>query len=294
MNSILIGCLSALFLGIADFIASQNSKKIGSLHSLIGMLIASSLVITFYLLFKGTFDNFFLWKNIHGISMGILHGILMAIALLLFFHALAIGKISIVSPIMAAHPVFVICFFIFLGKSPTFLQMLAITFVIIGVVIIGASGKFDKFSQKTPHNLNKILKISIFSSILYAVALIALQHSAFILLETNVLWLGRFFGLITVFLIFIIRRNFTFKYNIKWWLIFLIHGFLDSAGLLFIIIGTSGGVNDAILIVIASTFPVITMFLAWLILKETITFIQKLGVLFIIISISYLSLFTKI
>ena len=100
--------------GIADFIASQNSKKIGSLHSLIGMLIASSLVITLYILFKGTFEDVFLWENIHGISMGILHGILMAIALLLFFHALAIGKISIVSPIMAAHPVFVICFFIFL------------------------------------------------------------------------------------------------------------------------------------------------------------------------------------
>ena len=289
-----MGCLSAIFLGLADFIASQNSKRIGSLRSLTGMLLASSIIISSYILFTGNISNALQLENFKSILLGVLHGILMALALLLFFHALSIGKIAIVAPIIGAHPVFIILIYIFLGKIPTLLQSLGIILVILGVVTIGASGETQKTNLKKSKNLNNVIKISIISSILYAISLIVLQYSALSLLEINVLWLGRVFGLITVFTILWVKKEFSFKYSMKWWLIFIIHGFLDSVGLLFIIIGTSGGNNDALLVVIASTFPVITMFLAWYILKERITFIQKIGVTIIILSISYLAFVSKI
>ena len=291
MGYILMGLLSALFLGFADFIATQNSRRIGALYSLAGMLFASSIVLTIYLFFTGGFQNLLILDNYTSLIMGVLHGILMALALLLFFHALTIGKVFIVAPIIAAHPVFIILFYFLNGKFLTFSQLIAISAVIIGVVTISISSKKNRTSLNKPDNLNTILIISLSSSFLYAVSLLALQYSSLFLPEINVLWLARFFGFLTVIFIILSKMKFSLLYDLKWWLIFFCHGFLDSIGLLFIIVGTTGSKNDALLLVLASTFPVITMILAWYILKEKMNFFQFIGVKLIIISIGYLIFF---
>ena len=289
-----MGLLSALFLGFADFIATQNSRRIGALHSLAGMLFTSSIGLTVYLSLTGGFQNLLIIDNFTSLIMGVLHGILMALGLLLFFYALTIGKVVIVAPIVAAHPIFIVLFYILTGKIPTTMQLIAIALVIIGIVTISVSGKKKRTPFNEVESLNHILIISLTSSFLYAGSLLALQHSSLFLPEINVLWLARFFGFLTVIFIMLVKKKLTFKYNLKWWLIFIFHGFLDSTGLLFIITGTTGNLNDALLLVVASTFPVITMILAWYILKERMNFFQFIGVKLIFVSIGYLAFFKEI
>ena len=132
------------------------------------------------------------------------------------------------------------------------------------------------------------------SSFLYAISLLALQHAAVILSETSVLWLARFFGFLTVIIIILVKNKIMFSYSIKSWLIFILHGFLDSIGLLLIILGTNGSQNDAIILVVSSIFPVITIILAWFILKERMNFFHLIGIKLIIISIGYLTFLNHI
>ena len=102
MIPVTMGGLSAVSLGVADFIASQNSERIGAARALGGMLLVSSLLLSILMLIQGGFDSLFVATNIWLILLASLHGATIAIALLLFFHAMTIGKISVVAPIVAA------------------------------------------------------------------------------------------------------------------------------------------------------------------------------------------------
>ena len=294
MVAIAMGLISAIFLGFADFLATQNSRRIGAQYSLAGMLFTSTIVITIYFLITGDYKNLLLAKNLDYTVMGILHGIFMALALLLFFYALSIGKVFIVAPIVAAHPVFIVLIYMIMGKKFTIFRLIAIFFVITGVVIVGfSSGKLSATLVKK-EKLKFILTISLISSFLYAVSLLALQHAALILSGTSVLWLARFFGFLTVIIIILVKNKLIFSYGIKSWLVFILHGFLDSIGLLLIILGTNGSQNDAIILVVSSIFPVITIILAWFILKERMNFFHLIGIKLIIISIGYLTFLNHI
>ena len=47
--------------------------------------------------------------------------------------------------------------------------------------------------------------------------------------------------------------------------------------MLFILLGSTGGPEDVITAVVASTFPIVTVLLAWAILKERMTLLQTIG-----------------
>ncbi|MDC1286393.1 DMT family transporter [Gammaproteobacteria bacterium] len=280
MINVLMGAGSAVSLGVADFMASQSSEKIGAPRALAGMLFVSTVVLTVFLVISGKTTDLLDADNARGLLLGILHGVTMACALVLFFHAMAIGKLSVVAPIIAAHPVFIVAFAFLAGGSLVLPQLVAIAIVLTGVALVGSSAHSDdsNTSETKRHTPTKIVVgISLVSSLLYAGAIIALQQASQNLSELPVLWLGRTFGLLTIVLVILCKRQSPLPPSAKWWPFFLLHGFLDSGGMLFILLGTNGTGDDAITAVVASTFPVITVLLAWIILKERMTVIQILG-----------------
>ena len=106
----LMGGLSAGSLGVADFVASQSSERIGTTRALAGMLFVSSLLLTMIMVVTNQFSGLFVNENVGSIMLACFHGTAMALALLLFFYAMSIGKISVVAPIIAAHPVVIVLF----------------------------------------------------------------------------------------------------------------------------------------------------------------------------------------
>ena len=280
MFLVAMGGLSAGSLGVADFIASQSSERIGAARALAGMLFVSSLLLTVLMIATDRFSGLFVSKNVGSIVLACFHGTAMALALLLFFYALSIGKISVVAPIIAAHPVVIVLFLAVQGAYLPVTQLISVVTVLLGVAFVAASdsARYENgHKTKQYEKWHKVILVSAASSVIYGVAIILLQNAANGIEDLQILWFGRCVGFATVCALLLFKKKTPFPPSSKWCLLFILHGVLDSAGLLFILLGTNGSVNDAITAVIASTFPIVTVALAWLILKEKLGLLQIFG-----------------
>ncbi|MFA3918773.1 EamA family transporter [Ruegeria hyattellae] len=275
-----MGGLSALSLGVADFIASQNSTRIGAARSLLGMLLVSSVVLSVFLLLQGGFSELFIPTKVRSVLLASLHGFTMAFALLLFFYAMSIGKISVVAPIVASHPLVIVIFRAAQGEHLATTQIVAVIGVLTGVALVGASGGNHSPNDRQARYHAKwqiVVCISLASSLIYGTAILFLQSAANDITISQVLWFGRVVGFTTILIYILSKRRTPFPPSSNWWPLFAFHGMLDSGGLLFLLLGTNGSPNDTLTAVVASTFPVITMGLAWLLLNERVRPIQLLG-----------------
>ncbi|WP_165759871.1 DMT family transporter [Falsiruegeria litorea] len=284
-----MGGLSAVSLGVADFIASQTSSRIGAARSLLGMLLVSSVVLSVFLLFQGGFAELFVPTKLWSILLASLHGFTMAFALLLFFHAMSVGKISIVAPIVASHPLVIVIFRVAQGEHLTTAQWISVIGVLVGVALIGGSSRdhaSDDGLAKRYAKWQIVVLISLASSILYGTAILFLQSAADGITDSQVLWFGRVVGFFTVLIFVLAKRQTPFPPSAQWWLLFAVHGALDSGGLLFLLLGTNGSPNDTLTAVVASAFPVVTMGLAWMLLNERLKPLQLLGAGLVLVGVS--------
>lgn len=265
-----MGALCAMSFGVADFLASRSSRRIGSASALTGMLLVSTLALTAVAGFSGRI------AYLHGPGAWLagVHGVTMAAALLLFFRAMQLGPVTVAAPIVAAHPVFVIAFALAMGSQPSGLQLAAMLGTIAGLVVVSAAGGKSGGSLLTGATIPALT-----ASLVYAAAIVsaqeAMRHSDPLL----VLWIGRLFGLLLIAALFAAGRRRP-ELPPKWWPFFCVHGALDSGGLLFLLLGSSGELNE-ITAVVASTFSLVTVGLAWVILKERISLLQLTGILLI-------------
>jgi len=274
MFSIAMGCLSALSIGIADFIASQSSERIGAARALAGILLVSSIMLTAIMFVISGFEGLLVVENVKFIIMACLHGVTMAIALLLFFYAISVGKVSVVAPIIAAHPVVIVLFFATKGDYLLTAQLISIALTLLGVGLVAAtnvSSAPDREVTKRYEKWQIVVLISIISSIVYNATIIFLQNAAQGITDLQVLWFGRCIGLFTVSAVLFAQKKTLFPPTRKWRLFFVIYGSLDSGGLLFILFGTNGNIGDALTAVVSSTFPIVTIALAWIFMKERLS-----------------------
>ena len=175
MVPVFMGGLSAASLGVADFIASQNSKRIGAARSLAGMLMVSSVFLTLFMLSQGDFGGLFQFTNLFSILLASLHGVTMAIALLLFFYAMSVGKISVIAPIVAAHPLVIVAFHAGQGAHLTLVQLASVLAILFGVALVGAAGgKTSNASRETKRYAawHVVAFISLAASLIYGIAIV--------------------------------------------------------------------------------------------------------------------------
>lgn len=272
MLSIAMGCLSALSYGVADFIASQNARRINALRTLFGMLCVGSVLMTLVMFMTSGFVGLLSVGSLAALLLASLHGTAMAGALLCFFHAMTIGKISVVAPIVAAHPAGIVLFYLLQGSALSQLQFGAILLIMLGCILVGlseGSKPNDDTLEKTYAKRSVVIGFSICASALYAAAIVLLQAATTSLPDMQVIWLGRMCGLLTVGIALAFSKQAYAPIRRRWgWV--LIHGCLDVAGLTFLVLGSVGGTGNILAAVVASTFPVVTMALAALVLREKV------------------------
>ena len=266
-----MGALCALSFGVADFLASRSSRRIGAASALTGMLLVSTLALTAAAGLSGRI------AGLHGPGawLACLHGVAMAGALLLFFRAMQLGPVTVAAPIVAAHPIFVIAFALVMGSQPTGPQLAAMLGTIGGLIIVSAVGGNTGGSSLTGATFSALA-----ASCVYAAAIVSAQEAMRHSDPLQVLWLGRLFGLLLLAAVFAAGRRRP-ELPRAWWPFFCVHGALDSGGLLFLLLGSSGDLNE-ITAVVASTFSMVTVVLAWVILEERVSLLQFSGILLIV------------
>lgn len=130
--SILFGIIAMIGFGLCNAIAQIPSKEIGSQRTIFFKNVFVSILLAILFLFfqnEVSFDAKYIF-----IAFAI--SLLGYLALLLFYEALKIGKVSIIAPIANSSVIFTIIFStIFFQESLSLIQLISIILIIIGIIL---------------------------------------------------------------------------------------------------------------------------------------------------------------
>lgn len=273
MLAIGLGLLAAASYGAADFFGGLASRKanpirVTGIALFIGLLFL--LIVSIFL--QPEFSN-------QTILFGVLAGICSGLALTMFYAALALGPISIVSPLTAvAGAVLPVIVDVWLGQSLGTFTVLAI------IIIVAAAGLVSVVpSKKVPLPSLKALFLSMGGGAGFAGIFIFLDQTP---ADSGIapLVVMRIVGvaMLGVAVIFVSRRDRRLKRPKDTFPKILIgmiaiSAVLDVSANLFFLIGTREGVL-AIVAVVTSLYPIGTVALARIVLLEKLANLQWIGV----------------
>jgi len=287
MMSITSGLFSMLGWGIGDFLAAKASRKIGFILTFFIAQIFGFLIILIYFFVNfqtlniANIPKFFIILSIIGL--------LSTIATLAYYKGLKEGQVSLVSPIGASWAIItVILSMIFLKEILQKNQIIAILLVILGIILVSINIR----------ELLKIKKINLFIGVKEGLIAMFGWGICFFLLTPMVKVLGWFLPTFLsklISILFLTFYIFTSKQSLKinfpnpiliW--IFLI-GLLDVVAFFAYSFGVIRE-YASIIAPIAASYPLVTVLLARIFLKEKFVLNQIIGIISIIFGLILISI----
>ena len=273
----LLALASSLTWGVADFMGGLAARRAGPVHVLAVSYPAGAVVVTCFALFliPGEISTGVLvWGTVAG-GIG-------ALGIGLLYLALLHGPMGIVSPVTAvlagAVPVFV---GLARGESLSALAIFGILCAGVAVVLVSReTGEQAKVTMST-------IGLAVASGVaigLYLTAIGSAPADSGVWAATLGRWVSTLI-LLTVLVVFarpFVRQGFP-------WLLVIVSGILDAlANGVFQLAAQRGQLS--VVAVIGSLYPVATVILAWLIIKERLSKIQLVGVALALFAAATLSL----
>jgi drug/metabolite transporter (DMT)-like permease len=279
------GAVTALSWGSADFIARFTGGRLGLMTALCGMMAASCLLLVAYAFASGMpwvapAERW--WAPLGA-------GLFIVVGTLLLYWGLVRGPISVVAPIVAAYPLFSLCFALIEGVRPDLVQWLAIAGVLLGVILVARYGReADLRAQQQPGGLPATVAMAVGAAFTFALGIWFLQRAQPIYGELQSLIAVRVFGAFaTLLLLFLLPRH-RRKVPWRWWPVLALQGLLDGGAYLALQLG-SRGPDATIAVVVASTFCVVPVLLARIVLREAVALPQWAGIALVVASVATLS-----
>ena len=277
---ILFGILSMLSWGSADFFAKLLVDRIGPYRALIYSYVFGVIpLIIWYLFFPMKFTMTFFIVSI--MLLGVLFN---ALGYIFLYKAIELEKISLVSPIVATNPIIIVILgLVLLNEIITIPQAIGIILAVTGLVLISMSKKKVDFTD------TKGIILGFSTMIMWGLAIFMIGY---IVKLTHWLFAALWWRLLTwVFSLLTFKvKRFKLKlpkFSLLWLLIIV--GVLDMCGTVLYNAGVSIG-YISIIGPVAALFPVVTVVLAGIFLKEKLYGIQKSGVGLILIALVFLSI----
>jgi drug/metabolite transporter (DMT)-like permease len=281
MSAVLLGLVTAVCWGGADFIARFTGRAVGPDVALSGMLVTSAVLLTFLVLATSTplLESFAGWYLILATGIGVM------VATLLLYAGLARGPIGLVAPIAGAYPAFSILIGLAAGIVPTGLQWLAILTVMGGVAVVARFA--PEQGEDVTGDVRVTLVIALLAALAFALAISAGQAAARLHDELAVTAAARWVSLVATFAYLVLRgRPLVVPAGWRWPV--AAQGALD--GLAYVaLFAAAHGPGSVIAAVVASSFAAATVLLARFILKEPMSLAQWVGIAMIVIGVGALS-----
>ncbi|MBM3583014.1 MAG: DMT family transporter [Alphaproteobacteria bacterium] len=277
------GALCALSFGAADFVARYSSRAVGHASALLGMLVVGTIGLTLWVAIE---RPTIAWSPGHVLLVA-LNGVTSTAFLLLLYRGLARGPIAVVAPIVATHPVLIVLFWVALGARPSVITWIAMAGTLVGSVLVAWAVEPGGQDRAARRDLWITIAIASAATLFYAVAVGSGQAvvPGFGALPT--LWVGRGIGLAALVLLFLWWRERP-RLPRRWLPVLTVQGVLDTAGYLFLLLGSAGAFPE-IAAVAGSTFGAVTTLLAWLVLRERINALQGLGIVLVFVCVGVLT-----
>jgi len=279
---VIFGVIAMFCWGTADFLVAKAVKKISVFKTFFWSQVIG--LILFFLIFLLFFNFPITPSNI--IIIILVAGFIGVMAYLAFYKGLQIGKVSVVSPIAASWSVItVILSLFFLKEKLTNIQFIGISLAIVGAVLVSFKS----------HDLLKLRIKNIAVGVKYA--LIALFGWGFFMFFIGIMVdkLGWFFPMffIKIAMVFYLlsysglsKQDIKFPKNVYFFIVLI--GVLEVIAFLSYGVGINYEYNS-IVAPIGAAFPMVTIILARIFLKEKLEIIQKIGVISVLVGLVLLS-----
>jgi drug/metabolite transporter (DMT)-like permease len=272
--TILFGLLTAFSYGYADFVGAIAAKRVRALTVTTVAFSFGLLLAILFSLFAGASYN----ESV--VLYGILAGICSAAAISFLYAALALGPISIVSPFTAVLSAIVpVVVDIASGQALGELSLLAIVLILIAVVLVAFVPGQDVRLPTLRATIYSIGAGLGFAGTFVFIDAAPSDSGLGVLVVMRVIGIAILFALLAILLFSgkskVLIEKEVFALSTIW--LVLLAGFGDVTGNLFFIIATREGAL-AIAAVLTSLYPVGTILLAKIFLKERIAISQNIGI----------------
>ena len=138
---ILLGLLTALTWGGADFIARFATHRIGALRSMLYMQLVGFLLLSFSLPFLGGWGHLADGSGWQPWAWGVLAGFFNAVSGLALYRAFEIGKMAVVAPLSASYPALTLILSWLTGEHLGAIRIAGILLTLVGVVVVAGGEK---------------------------------------------------------------------------------------------------------------------------------------------------------
>jgi len=285
MTSVILGIAAALSGGVYDFLSRFPSRDVGPVPTVLCVTLFGLVPLSLYM-FAGEVEISLVWSKLWLVAAA---GIFFTLATLALFAAFARGPMTVVAPIVGAYPALAMIFAVAGGARPSLAQWLSVLCVLAGVVVCARSGeaKQDQDGALATGTMGSVIALALISGVCFAIAITGVQASAPIFGAVATVWLGRIFGLIAVSLIYLARCPGA-PLPTRWLPLFALMGCLDIIALGAL---TAAGnlPSPEFTTVISSGFGVVTVILARIFLKESISRLQLAGMAMVFGGVAALS-----
>jgi drug/metabolite transporter (DMT)-like permease len=275
MITVVLGFATSLVYGFADFFGALSAKK---LKPIFVTLLSGLSGLLFLLAMSPIFG---IPANTQAIFWGVLAGLGSAVAVTTLYASLAIGPISILSPLGAIMSALVPMFFgvFFRGEQFSTIGWFALLGILIAVGLVGFVPSND---VRLPSLKGLLLAITA-GSFIGLILIFINQAPTNSGLTSVVVMRGVSATTIAVFVLvtFLVRRNVSrgeFSLGYKVWLLVAFTGILDSSANVFFLFAMRYG-SLTVVSVLTALYPLGTIILARVFLKEKIAKVQLAGVL---------------
>jgi drug/metabolite transporter (DMT)-like permease len=276
--SILFGLLSALGWGAGDFTGGLAARKTGAYRAVFyGEIIGIFILLVATALFGEPIPNLRVWL------LSMLAGAFGTIGLMLLYHSMTLGLMSIAAPVSAllaaALPVFVGAF---TEGLPKFLTLIGFGFALFAVWMVSQGEGGVKGTLLLSHLSD--LKLPLLAGIGFGLYFVVMHEATS---GGAMIWpmvASRGGGLILITASMLTTRAAWKVEDSSAWPVLTLNGILDVSGNLFFILASQTGRLD-VAAVLSSLFPGSTVMLAWIFLKERLTRNQWIGILSALIAI---------
>ena len=269
MLSIFLGLLAAIGWGAGDFTGGIASRKTGAYRTVLYGEVIGIFVLFFVIaIFSEPIPDLRSWM------FAMLAGTLGTLGLILLYHAMTLGLMSIATPVSAllaaALPVVV---GIFREGLPAWTTFIGFGFALFAVWMIsqGEDGVTDILAHLADLKLPLIAGIGFGSYFIF-------MHEA--TSTGSTIWpmvASRSGGLILITVYMLVTRSSWKVEDASAWPIITLNGILDISGNVFFILAGQMGRLD-VSAVLSSLFPGATVILAWIFLKERLSLNQWIGI----------------
>jgi len=275
LQSIILGLLSALSWGAGDFTGGLAARKVGAYRSVFYAEVIGVIFLFTVLLFTNE-----PLPDTRAQIFAILAGVFGTLGLMLLYHSMTLGLMSIAAPVSALlAAVLPVLVGVFTEGLPDVLTVFGFGFALLAVWLVSQSegGVKDILSHLSD------LKLPLLAGIGFGFYFVLMHQST---RNGGAIWhmvFSRSGGMMLIIAYLLVTRS-SWKIDLSAIPVISLNGILDLGGNFFFILAGQAGRLD-VASVLSSLFPGATVLLAWIFLKERLNRNQWIGVVCALIAI---------